>query len=133
MSNLKMPTMTFEAIADRFFSRRGDATRTIAYATTATFVTDGVHVEYLIRHHGNPIAWVAEKEVAVSNAGYGTPTTRARINAVLASNGLPFHVGQRNHRQVLSDSHFNPITDEFKSAVFDLTTHSLTAVNDHTL
>lgn len=128
MSNLKMPIMTFRAIGDRFFSRRGEAQRTIAYATTATFATDGVHVEYIIRHHGHAIGWLASDEIAIDNAGYGTPTTRARLNAILGSNDLPYYVAQRNGEQVLfSSTDHAPVVRNFRSGVFDLPTRSLTS------
>lgn len=127
MSNLQMPNMTHAAISDRFFSRRGDQTRKIAYATTATLVLPAEH--YLIRQHGNVIAEIGTADLLVTNAGYGSATTRARLNAIMASHGLPFYVAQRDHAQVLflrvpvltdGIGEHVALTRDFETITFDL-------------
>lgn len=72
---------------------------TIANNTTVEREVNGDGL--LVRLHGHVIAEVTTKGVHVTNAGYGTKTTRDRINSVLRDHGLPFYVAQRNHAQVL--------------------------------
>jgi hypothetical protein len=55
-----------------------------------------------IDYHGNRIAEINDWNVYISNCGYGTPTTRTRINSVLADNHIPYRVTQKNHSQILS-------------------------------
>jgi hypothetical protein len=127
MSNLQMPNMTHAAILDRFFSRRGDQTRKIAYATTATLVLPAEHL--IIRQHGNAIAEIGTADLRVTNAGYGSSTTRARLNAILSSHGLPFGINQHKGDQVLSMTvpvltdgigERIVLTRDFQSITFDL-------------
>lgn len=130
MSNLKMPNMTHAAISDRFFSRRGDQTRKVAYATTATLALPAEH--FLIRQHGNIIAEIGTADLLVTNAGYGSSTTRARLNAILSAHGLPFYVVQRQGAQVLYQRVEEPaddivrhveLTRDFRSLTVDFTSN----------
>jgi hypothetical protein len=127
MSNLNMPNMTHAAILDRFFSRRGEWTRKIVYATTATLVLPQEHL--IIRQHGNAIAEIGTAHLRVTNAGYGSSSTRERLNAILSSHGLPFYVAQRQGDQVLylrvsvlvdGIGEHVELTRNFESITFDL-------------
>lgn len=90
---------------------------------------------YIVKYHDNTIAEIYDYSVTVTNAGWGTSTTRDRINQILSSNGVQFYTAQRNHHQVLvkrnmeivgADHNGNPIqervhrqvTDEFNGATF---------------
>lgn len=74
--------------------------RTLANNTVAhrSYVDGSVSIAY----HGNTIAELTNNDVYVSNCGWGSPTTRERINSVLKENGIPFHVSQKNHKQILT-------------------------------
>lgn len=56
----------------------------------------------IVYYHGNAVARVEPWDIAVSDCGWtNSPTTRQRINAVLADNHVPFYVAQRNYVDVL--------------------------------
>ena len=56
-----------------------------------------------MRLHGNLIAErLPGRRVRVTLAGWGTPTTRERVNGVLEMMGINAYFCQRNHEQHLS-------------------------------
>jgi len=62
-------------------------------------MTDGSQV-FL---HGNRIAWKLEDDkVAITLAGWPTPTTRERLNAILDVFGWEFSINQVDGNQVMS-------------------------------
>lgn len=95
MSNLKLPELTYDNL-NRLLGNR-DA-KTIAYATTAQ--RDVTEDCITVCHHGNPIAhFYGDWEVVhVSNAGWHSPTTTARIHAVLTDNGTGWGCGIKKGR-----------------------------------
>jgi|TARA_R110000744_G_scaffold182367_1_gene301643 hypothetical protein len=66
-------------------------------AAAARTSTDGQAVWL----HGNKIAWRKAHDIAFSLCGWGTPTTRDRINGILLTLGCKGGVYQRNNQQWL--------------------------------
>ena len=66
-------------------------------ANSARTSTDGQSVWL----HGNKIAWRKAQDIAFSLCGWGTPTTRDRINGLLLTLGCKGGVIQRNNQQWL--------------------------------
>lgn len=92
MSNLKLPELTYDNLNQLLGNR--DA-RTIAYATAAIRDHDMIEVT----HHHNTIAMLfPDGTVQVTNAGWHSPTTTARIHAVLADNGTGWGCGIKKGR-----------------------------------
>lgn len=127
MSNLNLGNVSFPGLKSRV--KHGSGLK-LAYATVAAHVPqDGSTDEYfVITHHGNVIAEIAENWVYVTNAGYSSSTTRSRISAILRGNNVPLYVAQRNHKQclfqmipVLVDGigEHVLVTDEFQSVTWD--------------
>lgn len=58
---------------------------------------------YTTTEYADPELEHATKILTVRTAGWNTPTTRDRINAFLADNGVPHRAWQQNHRQMLTD------------------------------
>ena len=53
--------------------------------------------------HGNRIAWkLNNKKVAITLAGWPTPTTRERLNAIMDVFGWEFSINQVDGNQVIS-------------------------------
>jgi hypothetical protein len=96
MSNLTLPTMSLTAL-DRLMGKRTGMT--LAYATTAVRTWEGIAIE----HHGNRIALIRPDYIYVSNAGYGSSTTRTRLNRILRDNDIPYGVTQKDFAQYLVD------------------------------
>jgi len=66
--------------------------------TVSNTHTDGVNVWL----HGNKIAWRnQDNTLSVTLAGWGTPTTRERINGILETFGIIHRVGQHKHEQII--------------------------------
>jgi hypothetical protein len=61
--------------------------------------------------HGNTIAsWNDDHHLEISMCGWGTPTTRERINTIFYVLGMPFKVFQKDHGQFLKhDKGFEPM------------------------
>jgi hypothetical protein len=54
--------------------------------------------------HGNKIAWKPDNDrLAITLAGWPTPTTRERVNAVLDTFGFKYYVQQVDHTQYLTN------------------------------
>ena len=69
--------------------------------TVSNTHTDGVNVWL----HGNKIAWRnQDNTLSVTLAGWGTPTTRERINGILDTFGIHYRVGQHKHEQIIKNS-----------------------------
>lgn len=115
MSNLNLPTMTFSALDAQVESHTG-ATLNLAYATTAEREFDG---SIRIRHHGNSIAVLAAEYLWVSNAGWGSSTTRTRLHAILGDNGTGYAVTQKDWDQKLVRRTDWTARDGFQQAHFD--------------
>lgn len=101
MSNLKLPTMTFEALS-KTLKAGGD--RKLAYATVATRSEDGKKI--FISQHGNVIATLAPDSVSIDNCGYDTTTTATRLRKILSDNGITYYVRIKQYAMRLyNDSH----------------------------
>lgn len=92
MSNLKLPNLSYDSLA----SLRGGK---LAYATELRRrIEDGV-IGYVISHHGNEIAHILPNGVvAITNCGYASITTAARLHKVLTDNDINFRVNARPSR-----------------------------------
>tara|TARA_R110000787_G_C13251531_1_gene429487 strand:+ start:335 stop:673 length:339 start_codon:yes stop_codon:yes gene_type:complete len=65
--------------------------------TVGNSMTDG----NAIFLHGNKIAWRDNARLYISMCGWGTPTTRERLNGVLRGINSDLYVCQKNHEQLL--------------------------------
>lgn len=90
----KLAATTFAGL-DRHLGKR--EARTIGNNTTAERIAPDTIV---VRLHGHRIVQITEHAVSVSNAGYGTVTTRDRINQFLP---MSVRAVQRDWSQFLSD------------------------------
>lgn len=97
MSNLKLLSTKFEEIkkTKKFQDREG----LLGYKTTALYSTR--YDSVIIRHHSSVIAAFNDKVALISNVGYGTPTTRNRLNRIMHDNDIPYTVSQHNFKQIL--------------------------------
>ena len=81
--------------------------------TVSNTSTDGMsvwlHGHEIIRKTGN-------KEFKISLCGWGTPTTRERLNGILSFAGYDVRFFQQNHEQFIQSGHFSPLHVD----VFDL-------------
>lgn len=63
--------------------------------------TDGVSVWL----HGNRIAWRnQDNTLSITLAGWGTPTTRERLNGILEAHGITYRVAQLSGSQIIKNS-----------------------------
>lgn len=116
MSNLKFKaTPSFDKL-NEFLGTRQE--KTLGYSTTVARRTIDGETHFEIRYHGNLIGAVGENDVFVSNKGWGTPTTRNRINKILNANGINYGTGQKNYAQLLYGPDWEIVTDTFYSAYF---------------
>lgn len=51
--------------------------------------------------HGNRIAWIEGDRYCLTLAGWGTATTRERLDGLLESIGSPWRFAQHDHDQIL--------------------------------
>ena len=80
MSNLQMPAIPSYDAAERAY-RNAPPSGRIGHNTTVTKEAGDV---YLIRYHGNPIVgYEPDGSIHVSNSGWSTTTTNARINLLV--------------------------------------------------
>lgn len=98
MSNLRLPSLKWSDV-------HAFGSGTLAYATTADVTNAGA----VIQHHGSTIALLAPQPngglaIAVTNAGWDSMTTTARMDRVLQDNGVPWRVVIRNGRTTLLTS-----------------------------
>jgi hypothetical protein len=73
----------------------------LAYETRAGQDRTNPQYDYVITHHSSFIAFIGPWNVEVSNAGWGSSTTRTRLNMILRDNNIPASVKQRDFVQVL--------------------------------
>lgn len=91
MSNLSLPTMTYDALSER-------KAKTLAYMTTLEKRGEVVEVF----HHHSLIAKLTPDSVYVSTAGWHSQTTQNRINTILRHNGIDgYWVCTRQYEQKL--------------------------------
>lgn len=116
MSNLKLPELTFDALKASILKGRNKKNRTIANNTVASLYEPGSTNETIVvTHHGSTIAILTPYSMTITNAGYGSASTRERVNGFLDSYGTDLYVAQRNRAQVLfdrSDDH-KRLTEDF--------------------
>lgn len=62
--------------------------------------------------HGHQIAVWSGDILAISMAGWGTPTTRERLNGLFTVLGLDASVNQKNYAQVLTRGDHTTIMDD---------------------
>lgn len=99
MSNLKLPTLTFDSLDRLITTRAGKpayTSKTVAYATTVERCDFGDGDHFVVKHHGSPIAAISRDEVLVTCAGWTSVTTLARVQAVLRDNRTGVHACRRN-------------------------------------
>ena len=97
MSNLKLPKMSFDNLSK--LTKPGESKK-IAYETWAYQYNDG---SISVIHHSSVIANISEggSKLYITNAGWGSPTTRNRIDQILRDSSIPFWVTQKNFVQYL--------------------------------
>jgi hypothetical protein len=119
MSNLEFATKTRPVNLKNFLAKgKNKWERKLAYATVVS--SSPLYPDtYYIHHHGNTIAEIEPFNVTVTNAGYGTPTTRNRINKILRDNNINAVLIQENFKQKFF---FNgeTITNNFYAASFEM-------------
>lgn len=92
MSNLKLPNLSYASLYALLSG--GNNSQAIGYATRARLhgYSDGALVS--ITHHGSVIADLLPNSINITDAGYASSTTIARLHKVLADNGVwPAHYG----------------------------------------
>lgn len=131
MSNLKFKvTPTYGKLTHAIaMSRKGYATianNTEAHSLTTTLV--GIY------YQGNKIAEIDASGIIFTNAGWGTSTTRTRLDLIADANNVPIWFGQKNFAQTLTARkrmyHDETatrylITDTFRSVGWDRNTDTL--------
>lgn len=118
MSNLSFKAHAHPVHLKYFLGNR--YSRELAYST---YVKSPEIGEFVITHHDSVIAEIQDWKVTVTNAGYDSSTTRARIDQILRDNDIPFYVAQRNYKQVLfqrGEDGDTVITDNFGEAEFTM-------------
>ena len=99
MSNLKLPTLTFDSLDRLIVNRAGEpayTSKTVAYATTVERCNIGDSDYFVVKHHGSSIGSVSRDEVMVTCAGWTSVTTLARVQAVLLDNRTGVHACRRD-------------------------------------
>lgn len=111
MSNLKLPTMTY----DNLDALLGSTWRKeIAYATHAERVSDE---QIFVKHHASVIAVLSPEQVYVTQAGYNTSTTYNRLRQILRDNDIPWTVRIQDRRGVIQ-RYGNRTYEPFHQATF---------------
>jgi hypothetical protein len=129
MSNLKLPELTFDALKAFILKGRDKTSRTVANNTVATL--GGIGQTITVRHHGSTIAILSPNQITVTNAGYGSASTRERVNGFLSSNNTGLYIGQRQGAQVLfSRPDYGQITDRFTSLTYSMASRRITILNE---
>jgi hypothetical protein len=95
MSNLTLKKTDYKSLTD--LKLGGYQTRKLGHNTNVQRISD----TYVIDYHNNAIAEVGVWMVAITNAGWGTSTTRNRLNIILRDNGIPAAVFQKDYAQYL--------------------------------
>lgn len=95
-------TMSYSQLAD-YFKRTGRTSKkignnTYAYPTYRGHDLPSVTIEL----HGNIIARLTPGAYYLTNAGWGTPTTRNRLDGIARANGIPVRFSQKNYKQIAS-------------------------------
>lgn len=110
MSNLKLPRMTFVALAKNV---KPGQTRKLAYATEAHRSEAGDTIK--IKQHGNTIAILTPTSLYVTNCGYSTGTTATRLRKILDDNETDYYVRIRNFEMRLYNKAHTEVDPEFYS------------------
>ena len=116
MSNLKLPVMSKEALSKlvgtRFMKR-------VAHNTHVSGYPDSLYIYY----HNNLISVVGDERLVLSNAGWNTTTTSARLNKILKDNcpNTRYRVGIRNGWTSLIDNN-TALATPFSHLVIDRAT-----------
>lgn len=112
MSNLKLPTMTYDNLSKLIGSKTA---RTLAYATTAERSSDG---SIIVRQHGNAIAELTPKTITVDQCGWDSTTTANRLRMVMRDNDLGYYVRIRDFGMRLYNAEHTEIDSTFHRATF---------------
>lgn len=129
MSNLNLPTLTFDAIKAAVLKGRSKTSRKIMNNTDAYLLNGGDKV--VVHHHGSAIAILTATSLYLTNAGYGSQTTRERLNGFLSSNNTGVYLAQRQGHQVLFERETHQrVTADFDSLRYDLVAQEVTEVNE---
>lgn len=111
MSNLKMPTMTYENLSKILGSK---SEKKICYATEIASYPGGIRVT----QHGNTIANISESSVMVTNAGWDSSTTANRLRKIMNDNNIGFYVRVRNFGMRLFAPNHTEVDSSFHQATF---------------
>lgn len=111
MSNLKLPTMSYESLF-KLAPTNGDWKK-IAYATFVRRGTIGGSV-IQVKHHETVIANLTKEFFEIHNGGYNTPTTANRLNRIVRDNGITDRwVGIKQYSMRVSDKDGKTVTEMF--------------------
>ena len=102
---LKLPALDFASL-DAANKITPFKMTTVAWQTTIDAVDlDGFgDYTYVFRFYGHIIGQISKDEAYLTNAGYDTSTTAARLNAIAVANKLNVYVGLTNRKTVLRDA-----------------------------
>lgn len=122
MSNLKLQDTNYTELLHRLTNRRGKSIK-VGNNTEAILWNNGVIV---IQYHGNTIARMDADSIRFSNAGWGTATTRTRLNIIADHNNVPVVFNQHDHKQILrarkrmwNGGEWSTLTENFTTAIWD--------------
>lgn len=93
MSNLALPNLSFASLDRKLTSHQPTTRKKLGFETYGIrhALSDGS--SYVkITHHGSTIAHLSEGSVSITDAGWASSTTIARLHKVMVDNGLwPLH------------------------------------------
>lgn len=112
MSNLKLPTMTYDNLSKLLGGR---SAKTLAYATTAERHANG---NIIVRQHGNAIAELSPDTLYIDQCGWDSSTTANRLRKVMADNEVGYYVRIRDFGMRLYNASHTEIDSAFHSASF---------------
>lgn len=111
MSNLKLPTMTYDNL-HKILAKSKKSLVKVAYATEVMSTANGISV----LQHGNVIAELTPDTLYIDNCGYDTTTTATRLRKILADNGIGYYVRIKQYAMRLYNGSHTEIDPEFRSA-----------------
>lgn len=98
MSNLKLQNTNYAELLKRLKTRKGKALK-VGNNTEAILISGDV---VIITYHDNGIVRMDPDSITFSNAGWGTSTTRTRLDIIAGDNNVPLWFGQKNFAQTLT-------------------------------
>ena len=94
-----------------YFAVRNRESRSICGNTVTMLLHDGSGEVFMVCLHGNLIAHIRDGVLTVSNCGWHTRTTAARLNAIFEACGLPYYIRTRDYTHQLMQRNYNASSD----------------------